>query len=126
MIDSRPEADSSEALVRELRSDLGRIRDSIQRTLGVEWQRLRLRAVDACFRAAFLACLFSFAVGASLAGALLLALGLREALTLWSGAPWLGNMGAGAALLGFAMGALLASRARYRSDCVREAKRGAP
>jgi hypothetical protein len=126
MQDSRPEADGSEDLVKELRSDLGRIRDSFQRIVGVEWQRLRLRAVDACFGAAFLVCLFSFAVGASLGGALLLALGLREALTLWSGAAWVGDLGAGTALLGFAMGALLTLRARFRSDCVREAKRVAP
>jgi len=112
-----------ETLVKDLRSDLGGIHDSLKRTLHVEWQRFRLRTLDACFRAAFLVCLFGFALAASVSGAVLVAAGLREAVTLWSGAAWLGDLGAGSAILGFAIGLLWVVRARLRRNCVLEAKR---
>jgi hypothetical protein len=109
--------------VKELRSDLGDIHASLKRTVRIEWQRLQVRAIDACFRAGYFLCLFAAILAASVTAALLIAIGIREAFVAWSGSAWIGNLGAGAVILGLAIGVGLALRARLRNECVRKAKR---
>jgi len=123
--DGESPTDGLEIQVKELRSDLGNIHDSLKRTVRIEWQRLQLRAVDAGFRAAYFLCLFAGILAASVTAALLIAFGIREALVAWSGSTWVGNLGAGVVILGLAAGVGLAVRSRLRNECVRRAK-GAP
>lgn len=129
--ESEPDSDGSgeessnaglDSQVKELRSDLGAIRDSLKRTVRIEWQRIQLRAVDACFRAGYFICLFACVLAASITAALLMAIGIREALVSWSRSEWIGNLGAGLVILGLAMGVGLAVRSHLRNECVRKAK----
>jgi len=112
-----------ETLVKGLRSDLGGVRDGIRRTLLVEWQRLRARAVDACFRAAFGLCLLAFGLAASVAGALLIAGGLYKAIVLWTRVEWIGGLGAGLGILAIAVGFGVAVRNHLRNESLDRAKR---
>ena len=112
-----------ESLVKKLRSDLGGVHDGLKRAARVEWQRLKVRAVDAGFRAAFFLSLLAFAVSASITAAILIAAGIRGALAVWSRAGWVGDLGAGFAILGIAIGGALGVRAHLRNECVLGAKR---
>lgn len=127
-----PDTDESEAgssdaelesLVKGLRSDLGGVRDGFRRTLFVEWQRLRARAVDACFRAAFGLCLLAFGVAASMAGALLIAGGLYKAIVLWTRVEWIGGLGAGLGILAIAAVVGAVVRNHLRNESLVRAKR---
>lgn len=112
-----------EALVRELRSDLRGIYGSLKRTMFVEWQRLRLRALDGFFRAAFFLCLLGFALAASISAALLVVRGVRMALVAWSETEWVGDLVGGVVILGVALGGCLAVRMHLRRDLVRQTRR---
>jgi hypothetical protein len=112
-----------EALVRELRSDLRSIYGSLKRTVFVEWQRLRLRAVDGFFRAAFFLCLLGFALAASISASLLVVRGVRMALVAWSKTEWFGDLAGGFVILGLALGGCLAVRMHLRRDIVRQTRR---
>lgn len=111
-----------ESLLKELRFDVRRIRGGLARIVRVEWLRLQLRGIDALFRAALALCLLGFCFASSVAAAFLIAHGIREALFGWSQAAWLGNLGAGLAILGIAIGAGLVLRTRLRNACLRKAK----
>jgi hypothetical protein len=112
-----------EALVRELRSDLRSIYGSLKRMVFVEWQRLRLRAVDAFFRAAFFLCLLGFALAATISSSLFIVHGIRNAVLAWSGSEWVGDLGGGLVILAVVLGGCLAVRAHLRHDIVRKARR---
>jgi hypothetical protein len=112
-----------EALVRELRSDLRSIYGSLKRTVFVEWQRLRLRAVDTFFRAAFFLCLLGFALAATISASLYVVRGIRNGLVAWSGADWVGDLAGGLVILGVSLGACLLVRMHLRHDIVRQTRR---
>lgn len=112
-----------ESLVKGLRSDVSGVRDGIKRTLFVEWQRLRARAVDAFFRAAFGLCVLAFGMAASIAGALLIAGGLYKAIVLWTEVEWIGGLGAGVGILALAAGVGVAVRNHLRNESLDRAKR---
>jgi hypothetical protein len=99
------------------------VRDGIKRTLFVEWQRLRARAVDAFFRAAFGLCVLGFGLAASIAGALLIAGGLYQAIVMWTRVEWIGSLGAGIGILALAAGVGVAVRNRLRNESLDRAKR---
>ncbi len=113
-----------EALVRELRANARGIYGSLKRLVFVEWQRLRLRAVDGFFRAAFFLCLLGFALAGSITSAFMIVRGLRGAILAMSDTPWLGDLGAGLLILGIALGGSLAVRIHLRNSIVRETRRG--
>jgi len=112
-----------EALVRELRTDLRSIYGSLKRTVFVEWQRLRLRAVDAFFRAAFFLCLLGFALAATISASLFIVRGIRNGLVALSGAEWVGDLAGGLVILAVSLGGCLAVRVHLRNDIVRQARR---
>jgi hypothetical protein len=112
-----------EALVRELRTDLRSIYGSLKRTVFVEWQRLRLRAVDTFFRAAFFLCLLGFALAATISASLYVVRGIRNGLFAWSGSEWIGDLAGGIVILAVSLGGCLLVRARLRNDIVRQTKR---
>jgi len=113
-----------EALVRELRTHVRGIYGSLKRAMFVEWQRLRLRAVDAFFRAAFFLCILVFALAASITAAVMILRGIRGAILAMSDLPWLGDLGAGLLILGIALGGSLAIRFHLRSQILRQTRRG--
>lgn len=113
-----------EALVRELRVHARGIYGSLKRLVFVEWQRMRLRAVDGFFRAAFFLCVFGFGLAASVTAAFMIVRGLRGAILAMSGNAWLGDLGAGLLILGIALGGSLAVRFHLRGGIVRETRRG--
>jgi hypothetical protein len=114
--DESPAENSSglDTLVRDLRFDLRCVRDRINRTMLVEWLRLRTRAADAFLRSAFYLCILGFCLVACLAAAAFLANGMRDAL---------GNLGAGLAILALLIGAGLALRFHLWSKGVRRVRR---
>ncbi len=111
-----------EALVRNLRSDLRVGYDSLKRTAAVEWQRFRWKANDAWFRAGLVAFALAFGLTASISAAILIVLGIREALAAWSRAVWVGDLGAGFLIAGAAIGGALAVRRHIRKDCLSKAR----
>jgi hypothetical protein len=113
-----------EALVRELRVHARGVYGSLKRLVFVEWQRLRLRAVDAFFRAAFFLCVLGFALAASITAAVMILRGLRGAILAMSDTPWLGDLGAGLLILAIALGAGLAIRQHLRGRIVHQTRRG--
>ena len=113
-----------EALVRELRAHARGIYGSLKRLVFVEWQRLRLRAVDGFFRAAFFLCLLGFALAGSITAAFMIVRGLRGSILAMSDVPWLGDLGAGLLILRISLGGCLAVRQHLRGSIVRETKRG--
>lgn len=112
-----------EAQLKELRGDLRGVYDSLRRVVFVEWQRLRLRAVDTYFGAVFYICLLGFAMAASVSASLLVVSGIKGGIHAWSGAEWIGDFGAGAVVIGMLLCGGLAVRAHLRHKIVREAKR---
>jgi len=120
--DGSPSAEL-ESLVKDLRSDLRRIRDGLKRIIQVEWRRLQVRGIDALFRTLIILCLLGFCFAASITAAILIAYGIREALVGWTQAVWIGNLGAGIGILAIAIGVGLAFRNRLRDSIVRAAKR---
>jgi hypothetical protein len=124
--DATGEGNSSaelEALVRELRTDLRSIYGSLKRMVFVEWQRLRLRAVDTFFRAAFFLCLLGFALAATISASLYVVRGIRNGLHAWSGSEWIGDLAGGIVILAVSLGGCLLVRTRLRNDIVRQTKR---
>lgn len=111
------------ALIATLRSDLHGIYGNVKRALYVEWQRLQLRAVDVFFRAAFYVCLLAFALTASVSAALLVVQGIKHALLAMTGAEWVGDLGAGLAVLAFVIVGGVAVRLHLRREIVRKTKR---
>jgi len=118
----RPSAEL-ETLVKDLGSDLRRMRDGIRRMVQVEWRRLQVRGIDAFFRAGVVLCLIGFCFAASITAAILIAYGIREALISWTHAAWIGNVGAGLGILAISIATGLAFRNRLRDAIVRAAKR---
>jgi len=112
-----------ESLVKDMRHEVRRIRDGLGRIVRIEWLRLQARGLDVLFRTALILCLFGFCFAASIAAAILLANGIRDALFDWSQATWIGNLGAGIGILAIAIGVGLAFRARLRMGFVRKAAR---
>jgi len=113
-----------EALVRELRAHARGVYGSLKRLVFVEWQRLRLRAVDAFFRAAFFLCVLGFALAASITAAGMILRGIRGAILAVSDVPWMGDLGAGLLILVIALGAGLGIRQHLRSRIVHQTRRG--
>lgn len=123
--DATGAGDSAElqALVRSLRSDLRSVYGSLRRTVFVEWQRLRLRAVDAFFRAAFFICLLAFALTATISASILIVHGIRKAFAAWSGVEWAGDLGGGFVILAAILGACLGVRTHQRRSIVQQTRR---
>jgi hypothetical protein len=83
-----------------------RIRDAIEtfaRSVAgiavLEWQRFKLRVVDACMGFIAVLLLLASVVAVAIAAGVLLVTGTRDALVAWTGTPWIGEIGAGALVL---------------------------
>src|SRR5262245_31846276 len=85
--------------VRALRTQPSELIASAERAFYVEKQRLYLTAVEGFFRGLFYVCLTAFALTGAISASLLVVRGISSALAAWSGAPWVGELGAGATLL---------------------------
>jgi hypothetical protein len=112
-----------EALVRELRSDLRSVYGSLKRIAFVEWQRMRLRAVDMFFRAAFILGLLGLVAIAGIAAGIYLMMGVRGALVAWTGVPWIGDLSTGLIVILGTLFGCLAVRRRVHNRILRRTKR---
>lgn len=111
-----------DALFGRTRTELTNLFGSLRRIAFVEWQGIRLRAVDAAFRGAFFVCAFFFLLAASISASLMLVRGLRLALEAWSGAAWLGNLAGGAIVIGLLAAGAIAAHRKVRRNIVRTAE----
>jgi hypothetical protein len=104
------------ALVGCVITDLRALGSSITGIAVLEWQRLRVRAIDAVLRTALLLLLFAAGTAAAIAAGVLVVAGARDALAEWVGAEWAGELLAGAlVLIGLVLaGATLRSVVRRR------------
>ena len=112
-----------ETLFAHTRAEITSLLSSLKRIAFVEWQGIRLRALDVFFRGAFFLCLLGFGLTASISASLMLVSGARGALQSWSGAGWVGELGAGTIVLSGVMLGGLGVRAALRIQLVRQAER---
>lgn len=112
-----------QSAVGEMRKVLGSLADSLRQVAFIEWQRLRLRAVDSFFRLAFFLCILGFGLTASIAASLRVVEGIRSAFEAWSGAAWFGDLGAGLVVLSIIVLGGIAVRAHLRHDILRSTRR---
>ena len=117
------EAGSLDATLAALQADIRRVLKGARRVVRVEAQRLHLFAVETFFRGAFYICLLGFALTASISAALFVVRGVRGALLAWSGAEWIGELGAGAVVLGVISLGGLAVRHQLRLKLMRRLRR---
>jgi len=129
-VDSAPETSAEsdqpselQSLLKGLRSDLRGMYGSLRRVVFVEWQRLRMRAVDTYFRAVFYICLLGFALAASISASLLVVSGIKGGIHAWSGAEWVGDFGAGLVIVAVLLIGGFMVRAHLRQEIVRDTKR---
>lgn len=114
---------SLDASASQLWSDVQRVAASARRVLYVESQRIHLFAVETYFRAAFYLCLLGFALTASVAASIFVVRGIHSALRAWSGAEWIGELGAGLVVLGVVFIGGRIVRANLSRDIVKRARR---
>lgn len=107
----------------EMRKVFGSLAESVRQVAFIEWQRLRLRAVDSFFRLAFFLCILGFGLTASIAASLRVVEGIRSAFQTWSGAAWFGDLGAGLVVLSIIVFGGVAVRAHLRHDILRSTRR---
>ena len=121
-----PEAGAAgiDELFARTRTEVSNLLDSLKRILFVEWQGLRLRAIDVFFRGTFFLCIVGFGFAASVSAALMLVRGAKSALQAWSGAEWVGDLGGGALILSVLVLGGLVMRAVLRRELVRETEAG--
>lgn len=114
---------SLDASASQLWTDVQRVATSARRVLFVESQRIHLFAVETFFSAAFYLCLLGFALTASVAASIFVVRGIHSALRAWSGAAWIGELGAGLVVLGVVFIGGRVVRANLSRDIVKRARR---
>lgn len=102
------------------RAELTNLFDSLKRIAFVEWQVMRLRAIDTFFRGIFFFSIASFTIAASIAAALLLVKGVRGAVEATGAAAWIGDLGGAAIVLALVAIVAIALRATLRHNRFRE------
>lgn len=106
----------------EMANETRRALDSARKVLYVESQRAHVLAVEAYFQVAFYVCLLGFGLTASISAALFIVRGIGSAIGSWSGSEWLGELGAGVAVLAVVVGGGLAVRTHLTRDILRRVK----
>ncbi len=94
-----------------------------ERELAAALHWLQARLVEAGFAVALAAVALLAGVALTLAAALRIVAGLEHALALWSGEPWVGELGAGAAVLVVLIVAARLVRRRARRAVLADAPR---
>ena len=112
-----------EALFAHTRAEFASLIDSLKGIAFVEWQGIRLRAIDVFFRGAFFLCILGFGLAASISAALMLVSGARGALHSWSGAEWVGDLGAGNIVFAGVILGGLGVRAALRIQLVKQTEK---
>ena len=114
------EPESLETATRKLRSEWSHTLTALKRSWYAERQALGLKLFDVGFRVA-LAVLGGFtAIALCIAGALLVVIGARRGLVVWTRDAWWVDLVLGAAILGLlGLAAHLARRAVHRSTLAR-------
>jgi hypothetical protein len=87
------------AALHSLSDHSSRLVESTRDLAALGWKRLQARLVEAGFAVALAAVALLAGVALVLAAALRIVAGLDHALARWSGEPWVGELGAGAAVL---------------------------
>jgi hypothetical protein len=114
---------SLDATLNALQTDVRRVLKGARRVVRMELQRLHLFAIETFFRTAFYICLLGFALTATISASLFVVRGVRGALLAWSGAEWVGELGAGAVVLGVISIGALTVRAQLRQKLMRRLRR---
>ncbi len=109
-----------EAATGKLRSEWNQAFTALKRSLYVERRALGLKLFDVTFRVALVVCGILTAIALSIAGALLLVIGARRGLAVWTHDAWWADVVLGAVILGLlGLAAHLARRAVHRATLAR-------
>ena len=100
-----------------------RLVESTRDLAALGWKRLQARLVEAGFAVALAALALLAGVALALAAALRVVSGIEHALARWTGEPWIGELGAGAAVLAALVVAARFVRRRARRAVLADAPR---
>jgi hypothetical protein len=95
-----PEESELAATLRQTRHDIRDFFDKVSRIAGIEVQRLKLRAVDKLLRSATYVFFGIAGLACAVYAAVLVISGIRGAVAEWTGRAWIGDLAAGALVLG--------------------------
>ena len=109
-----PEQSELAAMLRQTKRDIRDFFENVSRIASLEVQRLKLRATDKLLRGATFAVFGIAGVACAVYASVLVVSGIRGAVGEWTGRAWIGDLAAGALVLGlFAFGfSFIRGRAR--------------
>jgi hypothetical protein len=119
-----PNSDKFDNLLRQVRIELSGLIGSVGRTVFLEFQRLRLKAVDGFFRGALYLCLLSAGIALSICAVLQLASGVRGGLAVAFSSTWVADLVTGALQVLLVLGVGFGARAAFRADILRDTRMG--
>ena len=103
--------------VESLSAELRALETAVTGIAALEWRRVRLRAAAASLRGVGWLLILFYSLAAAASAAVLVVLGIRDAIGRWAGAHWIGEIGAGMVAGSVLLLAIAAARAAVRRRC---------